>query len=314
MDILKSYQDEIEFLKKVEYNETLKANCLVRDTFNYNYPQVGFIDIRAHDMVIHINRPIYTADHGIEIYVRDDAWRDASKVEFKLNWLTTEIYVTDTEYLDYLEVLGFLATEFKKKSSSFIFMLKSIFIKLGMYRAQIEVIQAKMNEIVVGIAREKMEHETALFKQSVIQGEYFVKPFAKDNKRYAHAIYIGRVADKTVSHSTNDNMFGPDIVTTLTSKRLKRVKNREFFNQYREYTIIDANELRTMFNYNKIYNEIQTYIYWNGLTSLDAPFAIITMLVASKVIPNNDITAEIDAFINDSLKTIKELKVTRYDQ
>lgn len=309
MEILNELQQELHTLKCKHHVATIKSNCLIRDFLAELYPAVNYVDIRHRDVVVHISRPVYPITSGHEIYIRDDNWRDTSVFEPKLNWFGSEISANETSYLNYIEVLGYIGTQFKTKDSEFMKLVGTQILDYDKRKLEIDSIEVKASNFVKEIKQQQLDNKRTEFYDSLESGNYYIKLDKNKAKKELQVVKINKINNKTVDTNLIEKLGSNDVNSKMQLIfDIKRIKKEDLYTKTLGFELVSKSELDKIVLEVLIYNELSSKLYWDGINSLNDPFTSIVLLIEKKLIPYNNITPELDKYINNSIEEIKEIK------
>lgn len=311
MEGLHNLQQELKKLAGQHWIGTIKNSCTIRDFLAEKYPQVSAVDIRYHDCVIYITRDGYPLYSGHEIYIRDDNWRDTNTLDIKLNWFSSEITLNETTYLDYIEVLGYMGTQFKSKDSEFFKVLEKNMLEYARRTKLLDDIEGQISDITASIANQQYEQQKELFFNEILPGNYYVNQTIVKNKKILSAYMVNKVNTKTVDFNEIEKIDAHSVRHDLSLNwTRKRIKLDDVYPKLYKFTRVIKDELDAIIVEALIYNAIGHKLYWDGLDSLDDGLVMIVLLTEKKLIPNNHITEDLDRYIKRVHKELKEIGKT----
>lgn len=242
--------------------ELLKSQAIVtkkeNELFDYvlgllkpKFPHISKVHISYRGIIIYVTNDDSNFDH--EIKINNDAdWDTKDTFTPKLSWFSTQVKRDDITILNYLEVLGFIATEMRYFDSVLFKIFSDCVITLGELERNVNSIHTKISKLAVDKAKAEEDTKRLEFNSEFKDGNYYVSTYVGRSSTTHKIVKIIKINPKTVTIMRTENFRSYTIQSLETNNfDYNRVKGEELYSEIKNYKLVSWDEIKEMAEYQR---------------------------------------------------------------
>jgi hypothetical protein len=245
---MEELKKQLELKLEVLKNETENSNKIILDLLTAVFPQV--IRTRLDSRTVKIITAKYNSQFGHEITIFNNYDCRVHEFQFKpqLSWFSSNAEQKDTDMLNYLEVLGFVAKEMKNENSFLFNVIKGNLSHQYTLEDEVYKLRFEIDKIEADIKKKQDAEKKDEFVNNFKEGNLY---FKKNNFGNSYDIVlIKKIAQKTVTVSSYDALNERTIQHLQVGSYNRRIKKEDIYNSLKSHSLISFDDLFLIINNN----------------------------------------------------------------
>lgn len=237
-------QSELKSMNSDLYLFKVKQTSLIREYLCSKFDNISEIIMNDTNLIINIKRVRYV----YEININNNAIYHSYSFNPRLSWSSNTISTNDTDAINYINIVGFIANQMKDIENSELFiMIKNLFDFNNIRISEIYKLSSELGNITKQI--DYIIHQIKLddFMNKLSNGNFY---YHLSNNRWSgdshHIVYVNKINPKTINIVFNNTRNIENLKSLMDNvsnpyANIKRVKKSEIFKILEKYDLIDTN-------------------------------------------------------------------------